>query len=233
MLNDNKPSQQWQAWFIDIFNSINNSRALSNDPVTINPDFHWSRTKGNTPTTTDGSFVEQWNVKGGGMTYVITPTNYSSTSSGAGTGSARYAHVSITTVNGNEFSIYQSLPNRLSKLQGKNVTISSSIKNNLPSSVKCYFYIGFDLTGGGTDSYSGKSKVIYLSNGDNNINATISCPDIGVDNQTNIVTAAIKFYDLSGPVNLDIFYVKPEVSDSPTALHVDHSLEKYKIDNPP
>lgn len=232
MLNANKPTQPWQAWLSDLVNIINNHSALNNEHVNTNPDFHWSRTKGNTPTTVDGEFVEKWSVKSNGMTFSVTPTFYSSTTYSSDSGSDRYVNVNISVFNANEFVLYQSLPKKLSKLQSKNITVSGKVKNNTANKVNCYIYIGFDLTGGGVDSYSARSKAILLESGDNNINVTIECPSISVDNQTNVVTVALKLYGITNAVNLDVLYIKPEISGAQTALYVDHSLEKYKIDNP-
>lgn len=232
MLNKNKPTQPWQAWLSDLFSIINNHSFLCNDSITINPDFHWSRTKGNTPTNADGEFVEQWSVISNGMTFVITPIYYSSTLHSSLTGSDRYINIAITTINANEFSIYQKIPKKLSKIQGKKITVSSKIKNNNSVTVMCYAFIGFDLTGSGTISYSARSKSISLVEGNNDINVTIECPSISVDNQTNVVNIELRLYDLADVVNLNLNYVKVELSDTPTSLQVEHALEKFKIDNP-
>ena len=230
--HDNKPTKEWQSWFDDVLRTINNHGFLYNDHLTVNPDFNWSRTKGNTPTVADGEFVEKWNVKANGMTFSITPTYYTSTQDSSLTGSERYVNVNITTVNSSDFIIYQLIPKKLSKFQGRKITLSAYIKNNDSNKLKAKFYIGFDLTGGGTDTYSAESKAVFVNPDSNEIFATIQCPKIDTDNQTNVITIAIKLFDLANPVDVDVYYIKPEISDSSTMLHVEHPLEKYKIDNP-
>jgi len=232
VLSENAPTQPWQAWLNTIGIKINNHATLTNDSLLINPDFHWSRTKGNTPTTTDGEFVEKWNVKANGMTFSITPTFYTNTTYSSYTGSDRYVNITINTVNSNEFIIYQTINKELSLFQNRKITISSFALNNVANSFKCKFYIGFDLTGGGTNTYSADGKSLTIANGENDIVSTLTCPKVSTDNQTNVVTIALKLYDLVNPVNFNLYYIKPEVSETKTDLYVNHILEKLIIDNP-
>ena len=232
VLQDNKPTAVWQSWFNDVLQKLTDHSALSNSHTTVNPDFNWSRTKGNTPTTSDGSFVDGWSVKGGGMTYAVTPTGYTSTAGGSQTGSERYVRVVISTINANNFILYQTFPKKMSKYQGQKVTFSAKVSNANAAPVKCKFYIGFDMTGDGSDEYSASSKAIYVQNGDSTISATVECPKVSVDNQTNVVTMSLVLFDLQSAVNLNIYSIKSEMSNNATDLRVDHSIEKYKLDNP-
>jgi hypothetical protein len=227
---NDKLTRNWLSWFNSLF-SNSNQNISANSYFILNPDFNWSRTKGNTPTIADGEFVEKWNVKANGMTFSITPTYYTSTTNSSFTGSERYVNVAISSVNSNDFVIYQTVPKILSLLQNKKATLSASIYNHNTITVIAKFYIGFDLTGGGTDSYSIESGIVELKSGINDIFATVSCPKISVDNQTNIITIAVKLVQLGSAVNLDMFFIKPEVGEEKTMFHVEHTLEKLKIDN--
>jgi len=232
VLENNKPTIEWKNWFDSILQSLNNNTSLYNDHLVRNPDFNWSRAKGNIPTTVDGPFVEEWYVKGNSMIFKITPTAYSSTQDSSLTGSERYVNISITSVNSNEFIIYQLLYKKLSKLQNKNITFSARVKNNTVNSVKAKFYVGFDMTSDGTDEFSASSGAVYINDDTRDIYSTVKMPKIPTDNLTNRVTIALKLFDLTNPVNLDLYYIKPEIADKPTMLHVEHPLERYQIDNP-
>lgn len=231
IIDDEKDlTYKWQSWINSLRDNIDAHNYLVNEHVVLNPDFNWSRTKGSTPTVADGEFVEEWNVKANGMTFSITPTFYTSTTNGSNSGSERYVNVDITVINTNEFILYQSVPKMLSAFESKTMTFSSSIYNN-GAAFNVKFYVGFDMTGGGTDSYSAESRNIRIDSGYNEINAQFRTPAVATDNQTNVITLAMKLVNLTNVVDADVFFIKPEFSREPTPLYVNHTIEKLKIDN--
>lgn len=232
LTKENSPTANWLNWFNEAHRTFEAHNNLINDALVLNPDFNWSRTKGNTPTTADGEFVEKWDVISNGMTFSITPTYYTATENSSLTGSERYVNVAITAFNSSDFEIYQSIPKRIAKFQNREVTISFAANNNNNSKVQAKFYIGFDTNNDGIDEYSASSKTVFLENGFDNFFVTIKTPAIAIDNQNNTVRIMMKLINISSSVDLDLYYIKPEFSNVMTALHVDHTLEKIKIDNP-
>lgn len=225
-------TQKWQSWLSDIHRSVNNHNLINNPSIALNSDFNWSRTKGNTPTIADGEFVDKWNVKANGMTFAITPTYYTSTQNNSATGSERFVNLNISGLNANDFIIYQSIPRYLSLLQNKVITFSFYTFNNSVHKTSIYAYIGFDTDNNGTDDHQALSKIITLNANSKNIgNCSIQCPKITIDNQINVVNLGIKLKNIQNVVNLDIIYLKYEISDTNTDLYIDHALEKLRIDN--
>lgn len=228
----NESTHEWQQWFNTLQDAVSSHNNLSNSALTLNPDFHWSRTVGNTPTTSDGEFVEKWNVTSNGSSFTITPTFYTSTTDNANTGSQRYVNVAIPTPGVNDFEIYQDFANKLSKYEDQQIAVSALIKNNNANRHNIKFYVGFDTNNDGTDEFSITSKVIrILDNQKESLTAVFNAPSIITDNQNNTVTLKLLLSDMSAAVDIDIFYIKFEFSDHFTPLIVDHIIEKVRIDN--
>jgi hypothetical protein len=225
------PNRTWLYWFNSLFRAINDQGALLNTHLLLNPDFHWSRTTGNTPLTADGSFVEQWNIKSNGMTFAATPTYYTSTTDSSLTGSDRFVNMAISSPNSNEFSIYQTQSKGLSLLQNKTLTFSASLRNNIATELKAKFYIGFDTNNDGIDEHNSESRIFTIPQGFKNLFVSVKTPKITTDNQTNNITYALKLQNLSGIPNFNLYYIKPELSGYQTSIYVDHTLEKLRIDN--
>jgi len=223
----------WQTWFNQMYDSADNANILPNDHLALNPDFNWSRTKGNTPTVGDGEFVEEWNVDAGGMTSTVTPTYYTSTSNNSDTGSERYVNFDISGVTVNEYQIYQNLPNKLNKFNGKEICFSALIMNTGSNSIKLKFHIGLDVNNNGTEDVITESKAIFVSPGAQSqfISGTFSCPSESTDNQDNAVFVKVVIFDASNPFAFNLYFIKPEFSKFTTPLYVDQTLEKLKIDN--
>lgn len=221
----------WALWHNELQQQTNHHTNLTNHNVLLNPDFHWSRTKGNTPTTADGEFVEKWLVKANGMTFSITPTFYVNNEYTSDSGSDRFVNIQITTVNSNEFEIYQEFPNSISNFQRKNVMVSGFARNNNAGTVKSKAVITFDTNDDGTPEFTATSRSQQLDNGGNFLMTQIKTPKIAVSNQTNRQLVKYVFYDLSAPVDIDFFYLKTEFNTISTKLYVDHIMEKVRIDN--
>lgn len=224
----------WQTWLNQIYDAVDNHGFLSNDHLVLNPDFHWSRTVGNTPTIGNGMFVEQWSVDVGGMTSTVTPTFYTSTINNAATGSQRYVNFDITAITSNNYEIYQEISNKLNKFEGKPISFSALIKNNGAKSIKLKFHVGFDIDNNGTEDVITESKAIFINPNVNRaelISATFFCPVESSDNQNNKVLIKIIIYDVTDPFEFDLYFIKPEFSKFITPLYVDQTLEKLKIDN--
>ncbi len=224
----------WQTWLNQVYDALDNNAYLPNNHLALNPDFHWSRTVGNTPTIGNGEFVEEWDIDAGGMTSTVTPTFYTSTADNASTGSQRYVNFSVTAVNSNEYQIYQELPNKMSKFQGKSISFSALIKNNGTKAIKLKFHVGFDVDNSGTEDVVTESKAMYTSinaGKAETMSATFLCPRESTDNQNNNVFIKLIVYEVTDPFDFDLYFIKPEFSTFITPLYVDQTLEKLKIDN--
>ena len=225
---------EWQTWLNQIYDAVDNHGFLPNDHLVLNPDFHWSRTVGNTPTIGNGEFVEKWNVNVGGMTSTVTPTFYTSTVNNAQTGSQRYVNFDVTAITSNEYQIYQEIGNKLNKFEGKPISFSALIKNNGTKSIKLKFHVGFDVDNNGTEDIIKESKSIFVGANGNEaelISATFLCPVENNDNQNNKVLIKMIIFDVTDPFEFDLYFIKPEFSKFITPIYVDQTLEKLKIDN--
>jgi hypothetical protein len=231
MVENNYTSTNWFPWFTTLHRNIQHLNTLPNNHLVLNPDFHWSRTKGNTPTVADGEFVEEWDVRSNGMTFSITPTFYTSTQPSSLTGSQRYVNVDITAVNSNEFEIYQQIANKISKFQNKKITFTALIDNKETFSFKIKFYVGFDTNDDGTDDVTAISKAVHINPGVQEVMVLVETPKITADNQANKINLKLLCFDLTSPIEFDLFFIKPEFSVITTNLLVDHTLEKVLIDN--
>ena len=224
----------WQTWLNQVYDALDNNAYLPNNHLVLNPDFNWSRTVGNTPTIGNGEFVEEWNIDTGGMTSTVTPTFYTSTANNSSTGSQRYVNFDVSAITANEYQIYQEVPNKLNKFQGKPISFSALIKNNGSSSIKIKFHVGIDVDNNGTEDVITESKAMFpaINAGKaETISATFLCPTESTDNQNNKVFIKMIVYDVSGAFNFDLYFIKPEFSTFITPLYVDQTLEKLKIDN--
>lgn len=232
--DDDLVEVDWQTWLNQMYDAVDNHAFLPNNHLVLNPDFHWSRTVGNTPTIGNGEFVEEWDIDAGGMTSTATPTYYTSTANNAATGSERYVNFSVTAINSNDYQIYQEVPDKLNKFQGKAISFSALIKNNGTKTVKLKFHVGLDVDNNGTEDVITESKAIFVGANTNKaelITATFLCPVESTDNQNNNVFIKMIVYDVTDPFDFDLYFIKPEFSKFVTPLYVDQTLEKLKIDN--
>lgn len=223
---------EWQNWINRLHSFASPLAFLFNEALVLNPDFHWSRVIGNTSTTTDGEFVEKWFVKSNGSAFTITPAFYTSTINNAETGSQRYINVSIPTPSSNDFEIYQSFPNYLSKYHNRKIVCTALLKNNNSNRHNLRFYAGFDTNNDGTDDYSVRGKTVRIE-GDQKeqITALLETPTINTDNQNNTVRLKLLLTELDSAVDINIFYIKFEFGLKPSDIVIDHILEKVRIDN--
>jgi len=224
----------WQTWFNQVYDSIDNNNLLPNDHLVLNPDFNWSRTKGNTPTVGNGEFVEEWDVDVGGMTSTVTPTYYTSTINNSRTGSERYVNFNITAVTANEYEIYQTIGDKLNKFTNKVISFSALIMNTGTKAIKLKFHVGFDVNKDSTEDVITESSVIFVSPNSNKaelISAGFDCPVEAIDNQNNDVYVKMIVCDAVNPFSFNLYFIKPEFSNFITPLYVDQTLEKLKIDN--
>ena len=224
----------WQTWVNQIYDAVDNHGFLPNDHVVLNPDFNWSRTKGNTPTVGNGEFVEEWDVDVGGMTSTVTPTFYTATLNNALTGSVRYVNFDVTAITSNNYEIYQTIDDKMNKFHNKPINFSALIKNNGAKTIKCKFHVGFDTNKDGTEDIVTESRAIFIN--PNSIKAelitvTFLCPTESSDNQNNRVYIKFIVFDVTDPFEFDLYFIKPEFSKFTTPLYVDQTLEKLKIDN--
>ncbi len=229
--DSNSLTNSWVPWHTSIHRNVQHLNYIPNPHLVLNPDFNWSRTKGNTPTTADGEFVEKWFVKANGMTFSITPTYYTSTTNSSDSGSERFVNVDITIVNSSPFILYQTFGNKLSKFQDKQLTYSARVFNNNSDVVKCKFQVGFDTNNDTTIDVTDESTVHYIQPGPNDIVMRVDTSKITADNQNNTVYLQFVLFDLTVAIDLDVFFIKPEFATDSTPLLVDHILEKVLIDN--
>lgn len=228
---NNEVGNEWSPWFTSLHRNVQHLNYLPNPHLVLNPDFNWSRTKGTTPTTSNGEFVEQWDVDAGGATFSITPTNYTSTTNSSGTGSELYPAIRISVTTANDFEIYQTSSNNIQKYQDKQLAFSIRIFNNNSDPVKAKFKVDFDTDNDTVIDVTSESKAVYIQPGIQDIVMRVDTPVIATDNQTNTVYLKLVFFDLSGTPSLDLYFIKPEFATDSTPLVVDHIQEKVLIDN--
>lgn len=227
--NKNKIGSAWQDFHSKSQQMLDHHSNLTTDNALLNPDFHWSRTKGNTPTIADGEFVEKWNVKSNGMAFTITPTFHTSTTYSADSGSDRFINVSIPNPTSADFELYQEFPNTISLLHNKKLIVSGFAKNKGLESVKMKAVITFDINNDGTPEFVTNSKTFHTGR-ESFFSFELQTPKITTDNQSNKQLIKLILFDLSVAVDLDLFYLKAEFNNLPTRLYVNHLLEKVKID---
>lgn len=219
----------WTQWFNNLQQHVVGKQSLTNNATALNPDFHWY----GTTRSTDGVAAKPWEVKANGLTFTATPTAYSSTTSNADTGSKQFINIDITGTFGGDFDFFQEIKNYSSRYQKQLVTMSAKFQNKGAASIPMYFYIGIDSTNSGSDDFVQTSAQFNLRPGVQQVAADFKIPPISVDNQNNTVTLKVVFPAVSAAIDFDVLYIKDEFSTTPTALQVDHTLEKFKIDNAP
>lgn len=226
-----KPKRNWVYWFNALHRSSISRDSLINNHLVLNPDFHWSRTNGNNPTTSDGEFVEQWSVSSEGMGFIISPFDYSTTQFNSQSGSQRYVNIVINAANSNKFHIYQRQKQGVSLLQNKDVTFSFAAKSNTLGAIRAKFRIDFDLNNDGTSDYFAESKEFLIEEGFNKKFITLRCPQINDENPNNHIWYDLILSSVVSGTNFDLFFIKPELTGYNSPLYVDHTLEKLRIDN--
>jgi hypothetical protein len=181
--------------------------------------------------TEDGEFMDKWWAKSNGNTFKITPTIYTDSYPSSETGSKHYAHVEVTSPTSNDFEIYQKFPNYTSRFQNKKLASHSIIHNNGSNRFKMRYYVGFDTNTDGTDEHFLRGKSLLLKPGLNYLNDLLEIPRVESHNQNTLVTLKLLATDLTDPIDFNMYAGKFEDGIKSTALFVDHTLEKLKIDN--
>jgi hypothetical protein len=217
--------------------SINN-RAF--DCILRNPDFNILSANGAAPVTpaqgTDYEMVSNWFVANtdGANNYVITPTAYP-TIPPFGTGSNYFLNVSIPTLN-SPFYFYNKNYSTTgqfissSQTSGQNVTFSAVIKNNTLEQQKVRF--SAYLNG---ESQLIQGQGIFLQPDSYNLIATsLAIPDMKDDVSDMNAFTQFQFSfenDYGTPMDMDIYYLKTEISDLATPLQLNHVLEQLICSN--
>jgi hypothetical protein len=223
----------------DTFQTTDSLANRSFPSFLYNPDFNILGSGGYTPITqgdgTDVQLVSNWYLSNGGGTnaYTITPTPYPSGDKSP-SGSLNYLNFNVTSMDSPlylynlNYSTGAQQFNAASKYNGQLLSLSMAYRNNTANSIKVRFSADIPVLGE-SPSYAFTLQPDSFFSGVN-----IQIPNLGATNLgTNPkIQFRFKLENLYGaPVNFDLFYLKGEVSDSPTLLQFDHILEQLRCQN--
>jgi len=232
VLNDEKISIDYQRFFQNhhLFTEAVKNRAF--DCFTLNPDFNILSSNGTAPVTegdpNDTEFVKKWFLYNGGGSnaFTLTPTAYTSTEQGI-TSSLYYINMQITALDSPLYiyNVNYSTTNQFNGAgvySGEAVTFSAVVRNNGTNTPKCRFSMmlsdGTEVPGPGH----------FLEPGINSFYTTLIMPDFSATDMGANPFAQPRFIfeDIySSNTNLDIYYVKGELSNYATPLQINHIVQ--------
>jgi len=228
-------SPTYERFFNSIRVQLNDIVSRGFPTLTLNPDFNWAR-DGITPVTqADGdnvAFNEQWYVNGAaGNTYTITPTAYPNNSTNTPTGSKYFINVAISDLV-NTLTLYNvnynSDFNSAQQIQNQKIVFSSYIKNNTNDAIALQFGVQLE------DLTTFSSKIVNLLPGFNFVAMPpIDIPDYSALSLPGNAFAQLQLKFIPNSVtsaNVDISYIKAEISSLATNLTVNHIEQKVLID---
>lgn len=234
---DGKISTEYQRFFQNNHLYTNSLKNRSFPCTTLNPDFNILSANGTTPVSegspNDTEFVKKWFLwsDGGLNDFLLTPTAYSATEQGI-TGSLYYINMQITTLD-EPLYIYNvnysttGQFNGAGLYSGEQLAISAAVYNNNPNTPKVRFSV---MLSDGTEI---ESPGLFMQPGMNNVYSVLQMPDFSAVNMGLVPYAQIrlKFEDIYvSNTNLDIYYVKCELSNYATPLQINH-IEQILICN--
>lgn len=237
---NNGLSFPYEGFFNAVKEKIESFNNRSFDCILRNPDFNILSSNGTAPVTpTQGSnyeLVSNWYLMNGDMSnnYIITPTAYPSIPP-FGTGSNYYLNVSIPTLsspfyfyNKNYSSSGQFISS--SQTSGQTITFSSVIKNNTSEQQKVRFsaYIN------GTSQLIKGGGVFLQPDSYNLISTSLDIPDVKTSVSDTSAFTQFQFSfenDYGTPMDMDIYYLKTEISNLSTPLQLNHVLEQLICSN--
>jgi len=231
-INEEINSDSWKKWLSDLHDDFLNKSALHNPSLLLNGDFNFEPTL----LTGAGDFAQRWNIDGNN--FEANPTTYASSIYSNETGSAQYFNIKGNDV-GQNLVISQNQENKIATAQGKNLNFSLLLANkktetagSKPLNIK--FRLGYDHNGNGTvDEYHDSGNIIVPATESGKpqlINAHISPPTLNNDSRPNKLHYIINVNSQS-KTDFNIFNTKLETGVKPSILRIDHTLEKYRIDN--
>lgn len=236
----NKLTFAFEGFLNSVYRSASSLLNRSFPCILLNPDFNILSANGLSPVTpaqgSDYEVISNWFlINGGGANdYTITPTLYTQIQY-AGTGSRYYLNVQVPTLDSPLYlyNLNYSLTNQFNSVGAynrKKITFSAIIRNNSTEDQKVRFSMYINPTG---ETVQGRG--IFLQPGMiNEIATTIDVPDL---NNVDISTDAYAQFqfnieDIYGqPMDMDIFYLKAELSNYATPLEVNHILENLLCTN--
>ncbi|RTL14558.1 MAG: hypothetical protein EKK56_00955 [Flavobacteriaceae bacterium] len=242
ILGDDTNHRNWIQFMNQVASQINLPNYYGNPSECLNSDFNWQRGIA-TPVTQangDGAYIsEKWQIHGAAVaTYTITSTQYAATADYQ-SASKYYEHVVVSNYAGNgtlsDFYIYQQTTtgsNFLRLYQLQILNFSTLIVNNQTAAINMKFEILFHYDGSADDLY--ESNTFDLTPGENYMASDLITSSIA--NKTVGAGAYVQFRLVFCKLNantadIDVRYIKCEIANQPTALYVDHALEKTRIDN--
>lgn len=232
-----KTDSTWQKWFQQIHNIISVNSYYGNPSCLLNSDFYFNSGVSTPTTEADGNgafFSEKWQVTGAaGANYSLTQTAVPANDPDQ-TGSVTYMKFNVTSWDGSTLLyLYQSQAGSqfVRRYQGRNLYMSAKIKNNTQESITIGFrvLVHYDPT-----SKEFKKGTLTINPGINYISAPIKTDmidDVAVGGSP-YVNFGFQFVNLpSGTADLNVYYIKAELADTPTELYIDHALEETRIAN--
>jgi|WetSurMetagenome_2_1015567.scaffolds.fasta_scaffold45855_3 hypothetical protein len=230
----------YEGFFNAVKEKVSSFNGRAFDSILRNPDFNILSANGTAPVTpAQGSnyeLVSNWFLMNSDAAnnYVITPTAYT-TIPPFGSGSNYYLNVSIPSLN-TPFYFYNKNYSTTgqfissSQTSGQTVTCSAVIKNNTAEQQK----VRFSALLNGTSQLIKGGGVFLQPDTYNLISTSIDIPDI--KNSVSDPSAYTQFQfsfenDYGTPMDMDIYYLKTEISDLSTPLQVNHILEQLICSN--
>lgn len=232
-------TRPWEGFFRQIGANTNSLIQRQNPSQLLNSNFNILSANSTLPVTpAQGSnyeLVKQWYLVNGGGTnnYTITPTAYTNVASGL---SNYYLNVQIPTQDSPLYlyNLNYSLTSQFNSIAAINqqpVTFSWSIINNLSNVAGMQFSVALST---GAEYLS---KFIYLTqgrgpNGDNSL--TLDPIDLTGDaySPSDIAQFRVYFSQVSNsPIDLNVAYIKAELSEMPSPLEINPVLESYLCTN--
>ncbi len=222
----------WQKYMQQLTDDANLNNYYGFPSVAVNSDFYWN-TGVASPITTDTYFSEKWLVFGAASaTFTLTQESFSPSSTDQ-IGSNTYINIDVSSYTSGDFYLYQRQngDNMLRRFQGRLINYSLLAFNNQNKTINLSLEIFFNYD---PTSETFKQGIVQLVPGVNELAGSINTTFLGdrVIGAGAYVDFRFRFVDLiDGTANFNLIYLKPELSDQPTILYVDHALERTRIDN--
>ncbi len=231
----------WTKWTNNLQNVVDSSDYYGFPSICLNSDFNFMSGVPASITQGDGDgalWAQLWSIHGAAVaTYTISHSNYASTDYDP-TGSLYYVNFNISNYTGNgslnDFYGYQEQDGLQFLLQFENRIISlSCLVNNLQSkSINAKLQIYFYFNGSTPRVYDGNT--FQIPPGISEVSDQITTDDLSqyTVGASPYVQFRLVFCDLGdATANINLSYIKAEISDNATVLYVDHFLEQTRIAN--
>lgn len=240
MVNDNgKISFDREKYDNSIYDALSSLTNRYFESFLYNPDFNILGAGGYTPITqasgSDIEVVSNWYLinDGGFNNFTVTPKAYTSVNKSP-SGSLNYLNIAANVIDeplyiyNLNYSTGVQQFNSASKYNDQLLTISIAYRNNTEK-VCAVAVEAFISTVGKVDC-----PVIYLEPSRLIMATQLKIPDLRDIDLGPSPNVQFRFYlqqENAEPIDVDLFYIKGEIGDTPTALQFDHIIEQLRCQN--